>query len=405
MASAFPYSWPWRTTSNTLIKFSFSSSSYNSFNFNFSRKSFHLTTYSLAYCSPCCSSSKKIPKNPSKKGKLIDDTLGSCHDYSFPIQEPVILEGNANSRTFSRSIASIFRNRSLWRRIFFTSKRVRSIILLNVLTFVYATNIPVVKEAEATMDPAAFSFIRFALSAFPFVPFVFRSRNDAPTRKAGIELGLWVSLGYLMQALGLLTSDAGRASFISMLTVIVVPVLDGILGAKWIASKCWRSIELSKCCVFGVHMLRTERISRITKKENFLPLLGYEVCVMAFSSMMWYVVGGCCRGALRWDPKLWTWELFCKSFISVPWIPAIYTGIFSSGLCLWMEMSAMCDVSATETAIIYGLEPVWGAGFAWFLLGERWGVTGWMGAALILVGSLTVQIAGSLPPSKPGEDE
>lgn len=44
----------------------------------------------------------------------------------------------------------------------------------------------------------------------------------------------------------------------------------------------------------------------------------------------------------------------------------------------------MRDVSATETAIIYGLEPLWGAGFAWFLLGERWGVAGWIGAALVL---------------------
>ena len=49
-----------------------------------------------------------------------------------------------------------------------------------------------------------------------------------------------------------------------------------------------------------------------------------------------------------------------------------------------MQMTAMRDVSATETAIIYGLEPVWGAGFAWFLLGERWGVSGWIGAALVL---------------------
>lgn len=47
-------------------------------------------------------------------------------------------------------------------------------------------------------------------------------------------------------------------------------------------------------------------------------------------------------------------------------------------------MAAMRDVSATETAIIYGLEPVWGAGFAWFLLGERWGYAGWIGASLVL---------------------
>jgi drug/metabolite transporter (DMT)-like permease len=44
----------------------------------------------------------------------------------------------------------------------------------------------------------------------------------------------------------------------------------------------------------------------------------------------------------------------------------------------------MGDVSATETAIVYGLEPVWGAAFAWFLLGERWDNTTCIGAALVL---------------------
>ena len=48
----------------------------------------------------------------------------------------------------------------------------------------------------------------------------------------------------------------------------------------------------------------------------------------------------------------------------------------------------MRDVSATETAIIYGLEPVWGAAFAWAMLGERWGMTGFVGAILI-IGTLT----------------
>lgn len=48
------------------------------------------------------------------------------------------------------------------------------------------------------------------------------------------------------------------------------------------------------------------------------------------------------------------------------------------------QMVAMAHVSATETAIVYGLEPVWGAAFAWFLLGERWDNAAWIGAALVL---------------------
>lgn len=84
---------------------------------------------------------------------------------------------------------------------------------------VLASNIPVIKEVEAIIDPSAFTVVRFALSAIPFIPFVLRARDDVHIRNAGFELGLWVSLGYLMQALGLETSDAGRASFISMFTV------------------------------------------------------------------------------------------------------------------------------------------------------------------------------------------
>lgn len=157
---------------------------------------------------------------------------------------------------------------------------------------------------------------------------------------------------------------------------------------------------------FGVHMLRTEHISRSTDKKNFLPILGFEVCVIAISSTIWYFLGSWFGDVQTCDPSSWTWEMVWHWLAVFPWIPALYTGIFSTGLCLWIEMAAMRDVSATETAIIYGLEPVWGAGFAWFLLGERWGATGWIGAALVLGGSLMVQICGSSSSSSvSGKDE
>ena len=82
-----------------------------------------------------------------------------------------------------------------------------------------ASDIPVIKTVETIMDPAPFSAVRFVMSAIPFLPFVLRARDDVQIRKAGIELGLWISLGYFVEALGLLTADAGRASFISLFTV------------------------------------------------------------------------------------------------------------------------------------------------------------------------------------------
>nr|ADP02182.1 EamA domain-containing protein [Triticum aestivum]ADP02200.1 DUF6 domain-containing protein [Aegilops tauschii] len=264
--------------------------------------------------------------------------------------------------------------RPMWRRILFASKKTRSIMILNALTVIYASDIPVLKEVEALTEPAVFNMVRFVIAAIPFIPFVIRAFGDRRTRNGGLELGVWVSLAYLAQAIGLITSEAGRASFIAAFTVIVVPLIDGIFGAS-IPMLTWFGaivsvigVGLLECggsppCVgdvlnflsavfFGIHMLRTEQISRSTDKKKFMALLSFEM------------------------PSL-------RSTI-----PALNHGRL---------MVAMAHVSATETAIVYGLEPVWGATFAWFLLGERWDNAAWIGAALVLCGSLTVQLFGSAP--------
>ena len=56
---------------------------------------------------------------------------------------------------------------------------------------------------------------------------------------------------------------------------------------------------------------------------------------------------------------------------------------------------ALHDVSSTDAAIIYTMEPVLGAAFAYALLGERWGSLGWAGAGLIVLSSLAAQILGT----------
>ncbi|XP_052159292.1 uncharacterized protein LOC127776786 isoform X2 [Oryza glaberrima] len=278
------------------------------------------------------------------------------------------------------------RARAAWRKVAsLVPRKARSVVLLNLVTIVFASNISVVKEAETMLDPDLFNVLRFTISAIPFVPLLLKALNDVQVFIRGVELGIWVAIGYLAQAIGLVTADAGRTAFISSLTVIIVPFLDGILGAE-IPAYTWIGallsligvgiLELSGSppCVgdllnllsafcFAIHMLRTEHISRNMKKENFPALVGCQF----------------------------------------PWMSILYTGIFSTTFCLWAEVAAMRDVSATETAIIYGLEPVWGAAFAWAMLGERWGMTGFVGATFIIAGSFMVQILGSFPDVSRGD--
>ncbi|KAK7273840.1 hypothetical protein RIF29_14904 [Crotalaria pallida] len=374
-------------------------------------------SFSLQHHSPSSSTSGSKLIKPVVI--LQDANNPGSDDDTQPTQNPIRLAQfpTRDNNRGPRSLKALVGKLRMLRRILFASNKVRSIILLNLITLVYASNIPVVKEVQQIMNPAAFTVVRFTVAAIPFIPFVLQGWRDSHTRNAGIELGFWVSLGYLMQALGLQTSDAGRASFIAAFTVIVVPLLDGMLGAV-VPIKTWFGALISivgvgmlessgsppsvgdllnflSAVFFGIHMLRTEHLSRSIHKEKFLPLLGYEICIVALFSAIWYLVGGRLNGTLHPLTSSWTWTMLRDWMVGFPWIPAIYTGVLSTGLCLWAEMAAMRDVSATETAIIYGLEPVWGAGFAWFLLGERWGPTGWIGAALVLGGSLTVQIFGT----------
>jgi drug/metabolite transporter (DMT)-like permease len=50
--------------------------------------------------------------------------------------------------------------------------------------------------------------------------------------RAGLECGLWISLGYFSQALALSTIDAGQCAFICSLTVVFVPVAAAVLYKK-----------------------------------------------------------------------------------------------------------------------------------------------------------------------------
>ncbi|KAG0469587.1 hypothetical protein HPP92_016287 [Vanilla planifolia] len=236
-------------------------------------------------------------------------------------------------------LRDLFRRRPLWKRIVFASKKVRSIMLLNVITVIYASDIPVLKEVEQIVDPAVFTVVRFSITVLPFLPFMLKPDVNSNVRSTGIELGLWISLGYLCQALGLLTSEAGRASFISAFTIILVPLIDGMFGAT-IPTITWSGALLSfvgvammeyggspnvgdvlnflSALFFGIHILRTEQIVRSTKTTKLSALLGYEVVVVALSSAIWFILQKFFLDNSGSNLRLCTWSVLWEWIISFP---------------------------------------------------------------------------------------
>lgn len=298
-------------------------------------------------------------------------------------------------------------------------------MLLNVLVLLCASNWVVVKQATDAAAPANFTALRFLVAALAFAPFLPRVNRE--TLSSGIELGLWSAAGYATQALGLMTTDASRASFLSAFTVVAVPLLSGTRVAgepKAVEPITWLCAAsailgvflledaavdpgpgdawaLASALLFAVQIMRTEARSRETQEEQVLPLLAVTVATVAAISAAAAGLLACTWGegssvssaldaARHWlsHPQ--------ESLTSLlPRAPELlWTGLLSTDAVLLIELVALRDVTSIDAAIIYTLEPVLGAFLAWAFLGERFGPLGFVGAAIILSSALAAQLVG-----------
>ncbi|GAB4815296.1 hypothetical protein N2152v2_002342 [Parachlorella kessleri] len=295
------------------------------------------------------------------------------------------------------------------------SDRARGLICLNLLVLLFASNWVVIKDSEAAFDPFLFSFLRFTVAAAAFSPFLKAASKDKRVVKAGIELGVWTAAGYLLQSYGLLTTDASRASFLSTFTVIVVPILAGLSGRgvqplTWfsaVAALCGMSLlegggsppsigdawSFLSALAFGVQVFRTEHWARTLGARRALPLMSVVLAVTMACSLG-VAVFAHPGTALNLLEHPWLAQGMWEGGPHFPWQAALYTGLLTTDVCLLLELTALRDVSSSEAAIIYALEPVLGAMFAYMLLGERWGPLGWVGAGLIIASSLVTQLYG-----------
>lgn len=109
--------------------------------------------------------------------------------------------------------------------------------LLMLIAILWGTNFGAVKYLETLCfhppcvhPPSEAAFARFGLAALVSVPLLIGQRKDIIL--AGLECGLWITLGYITQALALSTITAGKCAFICSLTVVVVPLISAAFYGK-----------------------------------------------------------------------------------------------------------------------------------------------------------------------------
>lgn len=150
-------------------------------------------------------------------------------------------------------------------------------------------------------------------------------------------------------------------------------------------------------------MLRTETFTKSLPPGSTLPILSVATLTTSIISAV-LVVSTHPTESLSLLHALSAHTLDGQSITTyiqgLPWKEISYTGIFSTALVLFIEMAALRNVTSTDAAIIYSIEPVLAGVLAFIFLGEHWAPVGWAGAAVIVAASIGTQLLNVSPESE-----
>ena len=251
------------------------------------------------------------------------------------------------------------------------------------------------------MQPLTLNAFRF-LTAFIVLGLVFHKNvfhASRETVKYSILVGLSLVIVYTSVTYGVLYTSVSNAGFISALSVVTTPILEFIVYRKKPEKKFGVSMIL---CLIGLALM--------TLNETLKPAFGDIICLFAavFYSVDLMVTEKAVANE-KVDPLalgvcdlavVGVVMLMLSVFLETPalpgtakvWAAALFLGIVCSGVCLVIQSVYQKHTTASRASLIFTLEPVFSAIFAFFLLGERIGVKGYIGAALMLASLVLVEV-------------
>ena len=243
------------------------------------------------------------------------------------------------------------------------------------------------------MQPLTLNAFRF-ITAFLVLGFVFRKnlrRMSRVTVKYSIMVGLSLVIVYTSLTYGVLYTSVSNAGFIGALSVVTTPILEFIIYRKKPEKK------------FGVSMLLClAGLALMTLNETLKPAFGDVICLLAavFYSIDLMITERAVADE-RVDPLVVGVVIsVLAAFLETPslpgtavvWAAALFLGIVCSGVCLVLQSVFQQHTTASRASLIFTLEPVFSAIFAFFLLSERIGARGYLGAALMLASLVLVEV-------------
>jgi drug/metabolite transporter (DMT)-like permease len=230
------------------------------------------------------------------------------------------------------------------------------------------------------------------------VPFVAaRGRKAAKHMREASILAILLSILYIAQTVGLKYTTATNSAFITGLFVVFVPLFLFLFARKRLVPSQWAALVLA---VGGLWLL-TGGVSKL----NYGDLLTLMTAVTYAGHLL--VTDACVRADA--DPVLLAFHQFWMTgliSLAYAWQRGVslsagsfatmkvvgFLAVFPTLTAFYVQLVAQKKTTALKVSLIFLLEPVFAALFAWTLGGETFVLQRAAGAALILAAMLTGEL-------------
>jgi len=259
------------------------------------------------------------------------------------------------------------------------------------------------------VGPFTYNGVRFALGTLILLPFLwFRARKSEPMvhtehpadrRKlliGTLMTGLFLFGGVSLQQVGLQTTTAGKAGFLTGLYVVLVPFV-GLLFGQRSTIFIWIGAVLS---LAGLYLLSITRGFQIDPGDKLVLLCAvvftFHVLFIAWLSplmdsfLLAVIQFAIC--AILNLAVAFTIEIVAFNTIMQAWIPIAYGGILSVGIAYTLQVIAQKTAHPAYASIILSLEAVFAVFGGWAFLHENITLRMLLGCFLMLSGMIIVQI-------------
>lgn len=275
---------------------------------------------------------------------------------------------------------------------------------LLMVAAIWGATFVLVKNALADITPFFFNAIRFMMAAAILI-LISRNRLSKINKEllfSGTLIGLILFAGYSFQTIGLQFTSASNTAFITGLSVVMVPFFSMALTKKRPASG---AITGAVAAAVGLSLLSLDESLHINKGDLlvFFSAISFALHIIAvgkFSPM--YDTFSLVTVQVAAVGLFSTVSAFLLEPIPVVvtgqvWIALLVTAVLATALAFLIQNWMQKFTTPTKTAVIFSMEPVFGALFAYWLLGEVMSTRDWWGSALVLSGMLLAEVPWKNP--------